>query len=171
MSAVQWIFPTSIYGGLSDVYGTAVTQYANNPGGFPLGSGLLLGQGGLLFDFSVTRLLNASGTVAQYAAVTYVIGNSNDYTVATTTTANTIPIIATNDRAGSTSLATNNTAWMTTKGIGTTNCAGSVTAPKMLCSSATAGQLQAVTAGTSVQFNIALLNTTTSAGAYPVSIL
>lgn len=169
--ASSWIFPTSLYGQLSDVYGTAVTAYANT-NGFPGGSGLILGTRGLLFDFTETTMCSAGGAVAQYAAVTYTIGNSNAYTgLVTTTTANTIPIVALNDRAGATALASNNYAWMTTRGLGTSLVAASTTAPKFLVSNTVAGQLVAATAGTSLQANILLLNTTTTAGSYPVQIL
>jgi hypothetical protein len=172
MAAVQWIFPTSIYGSLGDVYGTAVTQYNTYPNttGFPAGSGLILGMFGILFDGTVTRMLAANVTIAQYSACTYVVGNSNDYTVALTTTANTVPITAFADRSGTTSLVQNNYAWMTTWGIGTAKCAGSLTAPLVLCGNGTSGQLAGVTAGTSTQFNLFLLNTTTTAGGYPVKI-
>lgn len=172
--ASQWIFPTSMYGLLSDVYGTAVTQYNTYPNttGFPAGSGLTLGQFGLLFDGSMTRMFKASAGIAQNLAVTYVIGNSNDYTVQTTTTANTIPIIASSDRAGSTALVANNYAWMTCYGIANTTILSAYTAPVYLVSSATAGNLQSATAGTSIGANVLLLNTSTGAnGVFPVKFL
>lgn len=164
----QGIFPTSVYGQISDTYGTAVTQYANT-NGFPGGSGLILGQGWLLYDFTIVNLLKSSGAVAANAAVTYVIGNGNIDTVATTTTANTVPIIAVNDRGGALS-GSNYINWMTVRGLASALVAGSLTAPQFLVSSTSAGQLGAATAGTSLQANIYLLNTTTSAGAYPVWI-
>jgi hypothetical protein len=169
--ASAWIFPTSVYGQLSDVYGTAVTAYANT-NGFPPGAGLLLGQRGLLFDFTETMLGSAGGTIAQYSAVTYNIGNSNVYSsLVTTTTVNTIPIVAVSDRAGATSLAANNYAWFTTRGLASSLVLTTITAPKALCSSATVGTLTGVTAGTSTQFNIFLLNTTTSTTNWPVQIV
>lgn len=169
--AASWIFPTSCYGQLSDVYGIAVTAYINS-NGFPVGSGLVLGQRGILFDFTETTLCNAGGAVAQYAAVTYTIGKSNMYAdVVTTTTVNTVPIVAINDRAGSTPLALNNIAWMTTRGLASSLVLTTLTAPLFLVSSATAGTLGGATAGTSLQSNILLLNTTTSTTNWPVQIL
>jgi hypothetical protein len=170
--ANQWIYPTTMYGQLSDVYGTAVTAYANT-NGFPPGSGMVLGTRGLLYDFTETALVNVgTGGAAQFSAVTYTIGNSNMFAaVVTTTTANTIPIVGVLDRSGSTALVANNIAWMTTRGLATSLVAASQTAPKFLVSSTTAGSLIAATAGTSIQSNILQLNTTTTAGSYPVQIL
>jgi hypothetical protein len=165
--ASAWIFPTTLYGQPSDVYGTNVTQYANT-NGFPGGSGLILGNFGLLFDFTALRLFKANAGIAANQACTYVIGNSNDYTVVATSAANTQPVVSTNDRAGATALVANNIAWMTCYGLGTTLVAASITAPAGLTSSATAGQLAAYVAGTSTFNNVLLLNTTTAAGAYPV---
>jgi hypothetical protein len=164
------IFPTSLYGQASDVYGTAVTAYANT-NGFPGGSGLVLGQFGVLFDGTELRLFKANAGIAQYNAVKFVIGNSNDYTVINTATVNVDAVAAVNDRAGSTALVANNIAWMTSRGIGTANVAASITAPVPLASSATAGQLGAFTAGTSLYPLVQLLNTTTTAGSYPVKII
>lgn len=173
--ASAWIFPTSIYGQLSDVYGTAVTQYntAPNLSGFPSGAGLILGQRGILFDFTETTMCSVGvGGAIQFAALTYTVGGSNAYTaLIQTTTANIIPIVAVNDRAGSTALVANNYAWMTTRGLTLPLVAASQTAPKTLCSSTTTGQLVAVTAGTSTQFNIFQLNTTTTAGSTPCQIV
>lgn len=165
------IFPTSVYGTISDVYGIAVTAYANS-NGFPVNSGLILGQRGVLFDFTELTLCNAGGTVAQYSAVTYNIGHSNMYaSVVTTATVNTVPIVAISDRAGSTALATNNIAWMTTRGLASSLVLTTITAPAYLVSSGTAGTLTAATPGTSSQSNIFLLNTTTSTTNWPVQIV
>jgi hypothetical protein len=172
--ATGFIFPTSVYGQISDVYGTAVTQYNTSPNttGFPPGCGLILGQRGILFDFTECVMAAANGTIAQYSAVTYTIANSNVYGgMVTTTTVNTIPIVAVSDRAGSTSLAANDYAWMTTRGLATSLVLTTITAPKFLVSSGTAGTLTAATAGTSIQANILLLNTTTSTTSWPVQIL
>lgn len=161
-----FIFPTSIYGRTGDVYGTNITQYANSQG-FPPGSGLVLGQFGVLFDGTVCRLLTASAGIVQFAAVTVVIGNSNANTVVTTSAAEQ-PVIAVNDRAGSTALVANNIAWMTTYGLGTALIAASQTANKAMVSTTTAGTLSASTAGTDIFNNVILLNTSTTLGGYPV---
>lgn len=171
MAIQQMIFPTSIYGRMGDVYGTAVTAYANT-NGVPGGSGLVLGQFGVLFDGTELRLLAASAGIAQYNAVKFVAGNSNDYTVANVASANTDLVAAVNDRAGSTALVANNYAWMTTRGIGTGSVSGAgFTAPVTLSPNGTAGQLGAFTAGTSVLPNVQLLNTSTTAGGYPVKLI
>lgn len=173
----EFIFPMSRFGQLSDVYGTAVSQYANT-GGFPQGSGLRLGEFGLLFDGSMCRLLNAKGVVNQYDAVYVQGGNSNDYNVLQAGAVNE-PVVAVNDRSGSTPLAANNIAWMSSRGIGTANVLAGLSANTVLVSSSTPGYLGAYNSGTanlstgvvsgqSSQQNIYLLNATTAAGAYPV---
>lgn len=162
----QFIFPTGIYGQISDVYGTNVTQYANS-GGLPLGSGLVLGQFGVLFDATICRLFKANGTIAQYAAVTPVAGNGNDYT-ANTTTSLLAPITAVNDRGGSTSLTAGGIAWMTTFGNGTALVAASTTAVVGLAPSANPGILVAYNAAVNNYNSPLLLNTTTTQGGYPV---
>jgi hypothetical protein len=162
------IFPVTVYGQASDVYGTAVTAYAST-NGVPPGSGLILGQFVQLFDSTVCRLLKANAGINQYNAIQIVSQLSNDYTVQQLpATANTLFCAGANDRAGSTALVANNYAWMTTYGIATCNVVASQTAPAFLVSSGTAGSLQAATAGTSLQSNILLLNTSTTAGPYPV---
>lgn len=170
MAIQQVIFPTSIYGRIGDVYGTAVTAYANTQG-FPGGAGLVLGQFGVLFDGTEVRLLNATAGIAQFNAVTYVIANSSDYQAVNTTAVNQ-PVVGFNDRAGSTALVANNIAWMTTRGVGTVNAAATITAPAALVSSVTAGQLGSGTVGTSIYEGfVQLLNTTTTAGSYPAKII
>lgn len=167
--ASQGIFPTSVYGPLSEVYGNAVTQYANNPNGLPLNVGLQLGMCVLLFDFTICQLLKAASAITQYQACTPAVGNSNEYSVQPTTSASQI-MTATNDRGGSTALvggSTYNVAWMTTEGLGTVNVGASITGGAALQPSGTAGQLQAWV-NTNPQSNLLLLNTTTTAGAYPV---
>lgn len=161
-----FIFPTSVYGQISDTYGTNITAYANYQG-FPPNSGLVLGQFGVLFDGTVCKLLKASGAIAQYAAVTPVTGNSNALTVAATT-ATEQAVIAVNDRGGSVALATGGINWMTCYGLGTALIAASQTAGKAMVSTATAGTLTANLAGTDIFDNVVLLNTSTTAGGYPV---
>jgi hypothetical protein len=56
---------------------------------------------------------------------------------------------------------------MTTEGLGTVNVGASITGGAALQPSGTAGQLQAWV-NTNPQSNLLLLNTTTTAGAYPV---
>lgn len=167
--ATTIIFPTSVYGQIGDVYGTAVTAYANTQG-FPSGAGLILGQYGQLFDGTTVRLLNANAGIAQYNAVKYIIAQSNDYTVVNTATVDADCVAAVNDRAGATALVQNNIAWMTARGIAQCNVAASLTAPARLASSNVAGRLGAFTAGTSLTNDIWSLNTTTTAGAYPVKL-
>lgn len=166
----QFIFPTSVYGQISDVYGTNVTQYANS-GGLPQGSGLVLGQLGLLFDDTVCRLFKANSSIAQYAGVTPVLGNGNDYTV--TTTINPLaPITAVNDRGGSTALSVGGIAWMTTRGNATALVAASITSGQGLSSSTTTPGLLVAYAPASNYYNSPyLLNTSTTQGGYPVLFL
>jgi hypothetical protein len=173
--ASAWIFPTSIYGQLSDVYGTAITQYntAPNTTGFPPGAGLILGQRGLLFDFTETTLCSiGSGGCAQFSALTYTIALGNAFSsLVTTTTVNTIPIVAIADRSGATALVQNNYAWCTTRGLASSLVLTGKTAPAFLVSSGTAGTLTGATPGTSSQANIFLLSTTTSTTNWPVQIV
>lgn len=172
-----FIFPTTVYGTVSEVYGTAVPAYAST-GGYPYSSGLITGMFGVLFDLTVCRLLRAVGGINNFDAVTYQPNNSNDYSVQQASAASQF-VMAANDRSGSTPLVANNIAWMTVKGIATVNLAPSLTAPVQLAANGTPGQLGAYTPGTantstgvisgqSVQTNLSLLNSTTSAGAYPV---
>lgn len=174
------IFPVTIHGTLADVYGTPIAAYANNFNGLPLGVGLQLGMFAVMFDMTIVRLLKASGGINNFDAVTYQTGNSNDYTVTQTSALNQF-VVGANDRSGATPLVASNVAWMTTKGIANFNVAPSLTAPAQLVSGATPGQLALYTPGTanvstgiitgySIQLNLSLLNTTTSAGAYPVRI-
>lgn len=178
--ASGFIFPTTIHGTAADVYGTAVPAYANNPGGFPNGTGLQIGMFGVLFDRTICRLLKSAGGINNFDAVTFQTNNSNDYTVQQATLASHY-VVGANDRSGSTPLVANNIAWFTTQGLATMNIAPSLTAPMQLASNGTPGQLGQYTPGTantstgvisgySVQTNLSLLNTTTSAGAYPVRI-
>jgi hypothetical protein len=166
----QIIFPTCGMGQLSDIYGTGVN--ASYTTGFPASSGLTLGQGGLLFDMTVVSLLKVvTGTANQFAAVTPVIGNSNFYNVQATNTATAAnqPVTGIYDRGGTTVLnaSTNiNIGWMTTAGLGTVLVNASVTGGQALVPTTTAGQLQAFAGN--VFTNVILLNTTTTAGGYPV---
>lgn len=176
--ASGFIFPVSVYGQVSDVFGTNITAYANTLG-FPGGSGLQLGMFGVLFDRTICRLIKAGGGINPNDAMYNQIGNSNDYTLLQTTALGQ-KVLAINDRAGSTPLVSGNIAWATEQGIATANVLGSLTAgAQTLVSSATAGFLGPYTMGTvsganvigqSVQTNIDLLNTTTTQGTYPVRI-
>src|ERR1700676_5482551 len=164
--AAGMIFPTSVYGQLSDVYGTNVTQYSANANGLPLNVGLQLGMFGVLFDHTICRLMKAAGTIAQYNAVTFSPGNSNDYTVVATS-ATGQAVVGTNDRSGSTSLvggSTYNVAWFTAYGNGTTLVAASVTGGTNLQTYGTTGQLQAWFNANPAN-NLGLKNTTTTPGA------
>lgn len=175
--AQGFIFPTSVYGTISEVYGTAVPAYANT-GGFPYGSGLQLGMFGLLFDGTLCRLLRSVGGVNPFDAVVCQTSNSNDYSVQQANAANQY-LVAVNDRAGATPLVANNIAWMTEAGLGTVNCLGGIAAGNNVGATSTAGfvglltdglanlQTGAVTGG-SLNSNILLLNSTTLQGAYPV---
>lgn len=164
------IFPTSIYGQLSDVYGTNITAYANS-GGFPtVATGLVLGMFGVLYDGTRVKLLKVANTVNANDCVGVSPGNSNDYNVIQLpATANTVPCVGVSDRAGQ-QLTAGGIAWMTVYGNAQANVAAGLTAPSNLCSSGVAGRLGAFTAGTSVQSNLVLLNNTSAAGTYPIAI-
>ena len=168
--AREIIIPVARYGKLDEKYGINITQYNTYPNttGFPAGAGLELGQFGLLFDGTEVRLLKAAGTIANKDAVTIEIGNSNDYNVIITPTTVDTPVHAANDRLGA-ALVSDDVVWMTTRGIASVNCAASITAPQFLTNStAVTGRLMTSVAGTHRQDNLHLLNTTTTAGAYPV---
>lgn len=161
-----FIFPTSGYGQTGFVGGTNITAYANSQG-FPAGSGLVLGAFGVLFDGSICKLLKANAGITQFQAVTPVLQGGVITTVTPTTAALQLAM-GTNDRAGSTALVANNIAWFTCYGVGTVLVNASTTAGAPLATTTTAGQLGVFTPGTSVFDNVLLLNTTTSAGSYPV---
>lgn len=166
------IFPTHVYGQLSDKYGLNITAYNTSPNtsGFPAGSGLQLGQFGELFDGTVVRMVKATNSIAQNDAVTLSPGNGNNYTVKDLPgVVNTGFITGVNDRVGG-ALIANDFAWMTVYGNGTGNVAGSTAAGSSLTSSATAGQMQAATIGTSANTNVFLPNASTTAGAYAICI-
>jgi len=176
--ASGFIFPTSVYGAVSEVYGSAVPAYANTPGGFPQGSGLQLGMFGVLFDGTICRLLKSMGAVNPYDAVTAQSGNGNDYQVLQTNAPQQY-VIGANDRSGSTPLVLNNIAWFTTRGNATINVLGSLSAGTLLASSVNPGILGAYSPGAanlqtgvitseSFQSNLILENLTSSIGAYPV---
>jgi hypothetical protein len=174
----QGIFPTSVYGQLSDTYGLP-TYTTNN--GFPTSStGLVLGQGWLLFDFTIVQLLkSAVGTIAANAACTPQGGNGNIYTVQSalsTTTAGQVPVVAINDRGGALTTV-GGINWMTTSGLATALVAASLPASSatngspLVSSATTTGQLTATAGAASSYYNnVILLNATTVVGAYPVQI-
>ena len=178
--ASSFIFPTSIYGAISEVYGSAVPAYANTLGGFPQGSGLQLGSFGVLFDGTMCRLLKSMGVINPFDAVTIQTGNSNDYQVLQATALQHY-IIGANDRSGSTPLAANNIAWFTTRGNAIINCLGSLSGNTPVVSNGQAGYLGPYSPGVanlgtgvittySIQTNLLLENNTTSQGTYPVRI-
>jgi hypothetical protein len=173
----QGIFPTSVYGQLADTYGLPTyTATVGFPG--PNGSGLVQGQGWLLFDFTMVNLLKAAASIAANAACMYQSGNSNFYTVIPAVTAGTnavgtAPVTAVNDRGGAlTTIGGYN--WMTTYGLATALVAANQTATSAptgvpIGASSTSGVLTSVgAAGTAYYNNVFLINTTTTAGAYPV---
>jgi hypothetical protein len=173
----QGIFPTSVYGQISDTYG--LPTYTTSTGFPQNATGLVLGQGWLLFDFTVVNLLKSSGAIAANAACTFQAGNSNFYTVLaalSTTTAGQVPVVAINDRGGALTV-TGGINWMTTSGLATALVAASLpassatTGTPLVSSAITAGQLVASAgAGSSYYNNVVLLNATTTAGAYPVQL-
>jgi hypothetical protein len=173
----QGIFPTSVYGQLSDSYG--LPTYTTNNGFPPTSTGLVLGQGWLLFDFSVVQLIKAAAAIAANAACMPQAGNGNIYTclpALATTTAGQAPVIAFNDRGGAlTTIGGIN--WMTTSGLATSLVSASLpassatTGTPLVSSTTVAGQLTA-SAGPSNSYynNVMLLNASTVAGAYPIQI-
>jgi len=173
----QGIFPTTVYGQISDSYGLPTYTTSN---GFPAAStGLVLGQGWLLFDFTVVQLIKSASAIAANAACMPQAGNSNIYTclpAIATTTAGQAPVVAFNDRGGALS-AVGGINWMTTSGLGTSLVAASLpassstTGTPLVSSTTTAGQLVASAgAGASYYNNVLLLNASTVAGSYPVQL-
>lgn len=174
----QGIFPTSVHGQLSDSYGLPTYTSTTNPFSNTASTGLVPGQGWLLFDFTTVNLLKSAGVIAANAACTFQAGNSNIYTVQqalSTTNNGQVPCIAVNDRGGAITVA-GAYQWMTTQGLGTGLCAASLTASSAttgapVCVSASvSGQLTSSSVSTSYYANILLLNNTTTAGAYPIFI-
>lgn len=165
------IFPTSVFGQLSDVYGTNIPAYANS-GGFPaVATGLVLGMFGILFDGSQVQLFKAANTINISDCCGIAPNQGNDYTVNQLAgVANVTPCAAVNDRGGQ-QLNAGGIAWMTVYGNAQANVAAGLTAPSFLSSSGIAGRLGAYTVGSSIQTNLLLLNATTIAGIYPISIL
>jgi hypothetical protein len=162
------IFPTHVYGTLSDKYGTNITAYNDatkgNTTGFPPGSGLQLGQFGILFDGSQVKMCKANGTInaSDFVSPAAV---ANDYTVVQTpATINTQFLLGVNDRVGA-QLVANDFAWMSIYGLTTANVAAGVAAGSMLTSSAVAGRAMAGAAGVSLQGNVICPVATTVAGA------
>ena len=178
--ASGFIYPTTVYGAISEVYGSAVPAYANTPGGFPQGSGLQLGMFGVLFDGTMCRLLKSMGVINPFDAVTIQTGDSNDYQVLQTSAIQQY-IIGANDRSGSTPLGANNIAWFTTRGNAIMNVLPSLAGDSPVVSNTQPGYAGAyspgvanlgtgVITGYSTQTNIILENSTTVQGAYPVRI-
>lgn len=173
----QGIFPTSVYGQLSDSYGEPTYTNALNPFSNNTSTGLILGQGWLLFDFTIVNLLqSASSSIPANAACTFQAGNSNFYYVIvgqSVTNPGTMPIMAINDRGGALS-AVGGINWMTTRGLASALVAASQTASSntggmnMAISAAAPGYLTASTPGVSVFANAWLLNNTSAAGVYPI---
>lgn len=176
----QGIFPTTVHGQLSDSYGLPTYTSSINPFSNVAQTGLILGQGWLLFDFTFVQLLKSAAAIAANAACMPQAGNGNIYTVLpalSTTTAGQAPVVSLNDRGGAIT-AVGAINWMTTTGLGTGFVAASLPASSSttgtpLVSSATVtGQLTgSAGAGASFYNNILLLNASTVAGAYPVQII
>jgi hypothetical protein len=141
--------PTSSWGqpNWSDVY-TAL----------PLGSGLQLGQGELLYDGSIVEFFQFLASTAAGNACTP-SGSSALYTVTPTTAALQLVQVI-NDRSGAglygtnSTIAANSYAWGTVRG----NCfpllLNATAAGKFVISTVTTGQLKAYTVGTDIQANI-----------------
>jgi hypothetical protein len=174
----QGIFPTTIHGQITDSYGLPTYTSSANPFSSNTSTGLIIGQGWLLFDFTIVSLLKSSGAIAANAACNFQAGNSNTYTVQSalaTTNPGQVPVVALNDRGGAITVS-GAIQWMTTSGLGTALCAANLPASSntngtpLVSSTTVTGQLQAGTAGTAFYNNILLLNTTTVAGSYPVFI-
>ena len=173
------IFPTTIHGQITDSYGLPTYTNALNPfSNSNISTGLQLGQGWLLFDFTVVSLLKSSGVIAANAAVTFQAGNSNPYTVGSalsTTNVGQVPVIGLNDRGGAITGA-GAIQWMTTSGLGTALVAASQNASSLGtgtplgASTTVSGQLTGTTAATAFYNNVLLLNSSTAAGSYPVLI-
>lgn len=173
----QGIFPTSIHGQLSDTYGLPTYISSSNPFSNNTQTGLVLGQGWLLFDFAIVQLFKCVGAIAANAACNYQAGNSNEYQVQSAVNLGTggngtSPITAVNDRGGSLTVI-GGINWMTTQGLASALCAASLTASTNtngapLGSSAVTGTLTSVSVGTAVYNNVLLLNNTAALGAYPV---
>lgn len=173
--AGQGIFPTTVHGQLTDSYGLPTYTSSVNPFSNLAQTGLILGQGWLLFDFTIVNLIKAAGAVAANASCTFQAGNSNFYNVIqalSVTSPGLVPVTAINDRGGA--LATGGINWMTTFGVATANVAGGLTASSLvggtpLVSSTTvSGQLAAASVTVSYYSKVLLLNTTSVAGNYPV---
>jgi hypothetical protein len=173
MAFNQGIFPTSVYGQLSDSYGLpGYTATVGFPG--PTGSGLVLGQGWLLFDFTIVNLLKCVGAIAANAAcnpvggLTYVVQSA-----ISTGFVGQVPVTAINDRGGALTVS-GGINWMTTSGAATALCSASLpasTAPTgtpLAVSNIVSGQLTAAAAGVAFYSNVILLGATSAAGAYPV---
>lgn len=133
-------------------------------------AGLTLGQIRMLFDGSMVQLLMANAAISANQALTAVAGTP--YTVVKTAASANQPVVAVNDRSGSTAQAQYYGFWGTVKGIASPNLAGSLTAPLMLANDpGTAGQLYAAIAGTTIQGNLVLIDTTTGAAAGFIKML
>jgi hypothetical protein len=150
--------PTTQWGNPSDVYATVPTQ----------GDGPVLGNWQMYFvDGSTIQFVQntSAGALTLYYALG--IGGTtwaSTYSVLATGTANTQYVVGVNDQSGI-SVSASYAFWMKTRGLMFPLVAASVAAEKVVCSSATAGTLQAVTAGTSLQFDIVNTQTVGSGGA------
>lgn len=171
------IYPPTVYGALNAKYGTNITQYntAPNTTGFPAGSGLSLGMIGMLFDGTQVQLLKGGSGAVTAAAndfLSLIKGASNfNYNVQQVPgTANTVNLMAVNDRLGG-SLAAGDIAWATVVGNASGNTATGLTGGNLVASSAVAGRAGAYTAGTSVGRIVMLANDTSVAGANPVVLM
>jgi hypothetical protein len=117
-----------------------------------------LGMTEILFDGSFVQFLQFVATTAANKACT-VSGNATAYTVTPTSAAEQL-VQCVNDRCGGglggtiVSVAANDYAWGTIRGISYPLVAASAAANKFVVSSSTSGTLAVYTAGTDIQGNI-----------------
>lgn len=144
--------------------------YATLPGGSVTGNALGLTVG-MRFqssdDMKVYMFVQADASSLPINGACYLSTVTGAYPLTTafkvtpTSTANTQPIIGINDNSG-VIVTTGQYCWLTIYGRCTPLVAAAVATNTFVVSSATSGQLQAATAGTSIQANIL---TTTASGA------
>lgn len=133
----------------ADVYSTAPGPTTTTPGS---ADGPILGNYQTLADGTFVQFLQASGTIAAYAAVKPTLPWQLAYQVSATGAANDF-VIAANDRSFA-ALSANNCTWFTLRGLAFPLVAASVSTVRVAQTDTTAGTLKAAVAGTNFQSNL-----------------
>lgn len=160
--------PTTAWGNFSDIYTAIPGPTATSPGS---SDGPVLGNAFQLSDGTMVQFLQFTGTTTANQACKFGATWATDYKVLPTT-ATSSPVIAVNDRSGSTyptgaSVTATYCAWGTVKGLCYPLAAATTAANAFVAASGTAGVVETAVAATHFQGN--MVNTVIVGGSQAAS--